>query len=123
MPGMSILLKREEMKKLTLGAFEELVLLAVGVLGENAYGITIKTKLEEHLNKKISLGALYAALQRLEDKGWVSSRVGGITEKQGGRRKQYYDITKEGVMALDEVRSVRNDLFNNIPQSKIAWIK
>ncbi len=46
------------MKKLTLGAFEELVLLAVGVLGENAYGITIKTKLEEHLNKKISLGAL-----------------------------------------------------------------
>ena len=111
------------MKKLTLGAFEELVLLAVGVLGDNAYGITIKVKLEDQLQKKISLGALYAALQRLEEKGWVDSRVGGITEKQGGRRKQYYDITKEGVMALDEVRSMRNSLFDSIPPSKLAWIK
>jgi len=111
------------MKKLTLGAFEELVLLTTGVLEDNAYGVTIKAELESKLNKRISLGALYAALQRLEEKGWVSSRVGGITEKQGGRRKQYYDITKEGVLALNEVRSMRNDLFNRLPQSKISFIK
>lgn len=111
------------MKKVTLGAFEELVLLTVGVLQDNAYGVTIKQELEGQMSKKISLGALYAALQRLEEKGWVSSRVGGITEKQGGRRKQYYDITKEGVHALEEVRSMRNDLFSRLPKTKIDWLK
>lgn len=110
------------MKKLSLGAFEELVLLSVGVLQDNAYGVTIKMELESQLNKKISLGALYGALQRLEEKGWVDSRVGGITEKQGGRRKQYFDITKEGVAALQEVRSMRNELFNRIPKAKINWL-
>lgn len=110
------------MKKLTLGAFEELVLLSVGVLQDNAYGVTIKMELEAQLKKNISLGALYAALQRLEEKGWVDSRVGGITEKQGGRRKQYYDITPEGVLALDEVRLMRNGLFDRLPDAKLKWL-
>ncbi len=111
------------MKKLTLGAFEELVLLTTGVLQDNAYGVTIKQELEKELKKKISLGALYAALQRLEEKGWVSSRIGGITEKKGGRRKQYFDITKEGISALNEVREMRNELFNRLPETKINWLK
>ena len=111
------------MKKVTLGAFEELVLLTAGVLRDNAYGVTIKLELERQLNKKISLGSLYAALQRLEEKGWVSSRVGGITEKQGGRRKQYFDITKEGMFALEEVRAMRNALFNRLPEGKIDLLK
>ena len=111
------------MKKITLGAFEELVLLTAGVLKENAYGVTIKQELEAQLKKSISLGSLYAALQRLEEKGWVNSRVGGITEKQGGRRKQYYEITKEGMMALHEVREMRNNLFDRLPQAKIDWLK
>lgn len=111
------------MKKITLGAFEELVLLTAGVLQDNAYGVTIKLELERQLKKKISLGSLYSALQRLEDKGWVNSRIGGITEKQGGRRKQYYDITKEGMMALDEVRAMRNGLFNRLPNVKLDLLK
>lgn len=111
------------MKKITLGAFEELVLLTAGVLQDNAYGVTIKLELERQLKKKISLGSLYAALQRLEDKGWVNSRIGGITEKQGGRRKQYYDITKEGMLALDEVRAMRNGLFNRLPNTKLDLLK
>lgn len=110
------------MKKLSLGAFEELVLLTVGVLQDNAYGVTIKAELESQLNKSVSLGALYGALQRLEEKGWVSSRVGGITEKKGGRRKQYFDISKKGVDVLQEVRSMRNELFDRIPESKINWL-
>ena len=110
------------MKKVTLGAFEEMVLLTVGTLQDNAYGVTIKGALEESMKKNISLGALYAALQRLEEKGWVDSRVGGITEKQGGRRKQYYDITKEGVLALEEVRSMRNELFDKLPAHKLKWL-
>lgn len=110
------------MKKLSLGAFEELVLLTIGVLEENAYGVTVKLELEEQLKKSISLGALYGALQRLEEKGWVSSRVGGITEKQGGRRKQYFDITKDGIQVLKEAKEMRNELFNRIPASKMDWL-
>lgn len=110
------------MKKLTLGAFEEIVLLTVGVLQDNAYGVTIKAELEANMKKTISLGALYAALQRLEEKKWVDSRVGGITEERGGRRKQYFDITKEGVMALNEVRAMRNELFDRLPANKIQWL-
>lgn len=110
------------MKKITLGAFEEMVLLSIGVLQDNAYGVTIKVELESNLKKTISLGALYAALQRLEEKKWVDSRVGGITEERGGRRKQYFDITKEGVMALNEVRAMRNNMFDRLPANKIQWL-
>lgn len=110
------------MKKITLGAFEEMVLLSVGVLQDNAYGVTIKVELESNLKKTISLGALYAALQRLEEKKWVDSRVGGITEERGGRRKQYFDITKEGIVALNEVRTMRNNLFDRLPSHKIQWL-
>jgi len=120
---LSLLRKREEMKKLSLGAFEELVLLTVGVLEEDAYGVTIKLELEEQLKKSISLGALYGALQRLEEKGCVSSRVGGITEKQGGRRKQFFDITKEGIQVISEAKEMRNELYNRIPASKIGLYK
>lgn len=111
------------MKKLSLGAFEELVLLTIGVLEGNAYGATIKFELEDQLNKNISLGALYGALQRLEEKGWVTSRIGGITEKQGGRRKQYFDITKNGIQVIQEAKELRNDLYDRIPASKFDWIK
>ena len=110
------------MKKPSLGALEELVLLTVGALQDNAYGAIIKIELELQLKKSISLGALYGALQRLEEKGCLESSVGGITEKQGGRRKQYYEITKDGLEALQEVRSMRNELFDRIPQSKINYL-
>ena len=100
-----------------------MVLLTAGVLQDNAYGVTIKIELESKLKKNISFGALYSALQRLEEKGWVDSRIGGITEKQGGRRKQYFDITKEGVFALNEVKNMRNELFDRLPQTKISLLK
>lgn len=110
------------MKKMQLGSFEEIVLLIIGTLNDNAYGVSIKLELEAQLKKSISIGALYAALQRLEEKGWVSTRVGGITEKQGGRRKQYYDITREGIRVLNEVRSMRNELFERLPEIKLKWL-
>lgn len=111
------------MKKAGLGGFEEMVLLTAAVLGADAYGATIKKELEKSMKKNVSLGALYSALQRLEDKGWVNSRIGGITEERGGRRKQFYDITNEGVIALEEVRSLRNEMFNRIPSNKLNALK
>ncbi|GAB5553080.1 MAG: hypothetical protein Sapg2KO_26710 [Saprospiraceae bacterium] len=97
-----------------LGAFEELVLLAVGALGDEAYGVAIKDLLAEKGGKKPSIGALHSALYRLEDKGLLKSWVGGATTERGGRRKKYYLLTQQGKTALEEAHKLRMDLSRNI---------
>ena len=97
-----------------LGAFEELVLLAVGALGDQAYGVAIKELLEEKGGKKPSIGALHSALYRLEDKGFLKSWEGGATSERGGRRKKYYSLTPIGKKALQEAHDVRAKLSINI---------
>ena len=81
------------MKQQSLGEFEELVLLLVAALHVEAYGVTILEKLEEELKKKVNISAIHVALKRMEDKVFVKSRLGGITEDRGGRRKKFYVIT------------------------------
>lgn len=97
-----------------LGAFEELVLLAVGALGEEAYGVAIKTLLTEKGGKKPSIGALHSALYRLEDKGLLKSWEGGATAERGGRRKKYYSLTSFGIKTLEEAHRLRMDLSKDI---------
>ena len=97
-----------------LGAFEELVLLAIASLGDNAYGVTVTLLLKEKTGKKPSVGALHAAFYRLEDKGCVSSHEGGATSDRGGRRKKYYVLTSAGKSALKEADAVRRALARNI---------
>ena len=75
------------MKEPSLGEFEELVLLTVAAQHNEAYGVSILEGLEEHLNKKINISAIHVALKRMEEKGFVKSRFGGITSDRGGRRK------------------------------------
>ena len=103
------------MKKTQLGEFEELVLLAIAVLNDNAYGITVKSELEERLNRSVSIGALQTSLKRLEDKGFISSFLGEPTQKRGGKRKRFYQISKAGFQMLDEVREIRSKLWTSIP--------
>ena len=79
-----------------LGAFEEMVLLAVGFLKDDAYGVSIKEILEEKTGKTPSIGALHSALYRLEEKGFLTSNEGGATNERGGRRKKYYQLTAAG---------------------------
>lgn len=98
-----------------LGAFEELVLLAVGALGDDAYGVSIKELLHEKTGKKPSIGALHSALYRLEDKGHLKSWEGGATAERGGRRKKYYLLTAYGQRSLEEQHALRMDLASNIP--------
>lgn len=104
------------MKQHSLGEFEELVLLMVAALHDEAYGVAILENLEEKLGKKINISAVHVALKRMEDKGFVNSRFGGITGDRGGRRKKFYVITALGKKILDAQFELRTGIYNEIPK-------
>ena len=83
-----------------LGEFEQLVLLAVLRLGDEAYAVTIRHAIEEAAARSVSRGALYTTLERLETKGLVSSRMGDPTADRGGRARRYHKVTAAGMRAL-----------------------
>jgi PadR family transcriptional regulator, regulatory protein PadR len=95
-----------------IGEFEELVLLAVLKLGENAYGVRIHDAIEEATNRSVSIGALYTTLSRLESKGLVHSRESEPSKERGGRIKRYYHLDASGQQALHEAESGRRKLAN-----------
>ena len=104
------------MKQHSLGEFEELVLLMVAALHDEAYGVVILEKLEEELEKKVNISAVHVALKRMEDKGFLKSRFGGITEDRGGRRKKFYVITALGKKVLDAQYELRTSIYKQIPK-------
>jgi PadR family transcriptional regulator len=93
-----------------IGAFEELVLLAVLGLGGSGYGVTIRAELEAETGEAISLGAVYATLDRLERKGLVRSTVGPATAERGGRRKRVFRVSAAGSAALRVMQRIRSQL-------------
>jgi DNA-binding PadR family transcriptional regulator len=107
------------MKKYQLGEFEELVMLTVGVLYDNAYGVSIKDEIEKRLSRQVSVGALQSALSRLEEKGFLKSWEGDGTQERAGRPRRYFAITAYGKKALEYMRDTRNALWNDIP--KVAF--
>ncbi len=104
------------MKDQSLGEFEELVLLMVAALHDEAYGVSILEGLEEKLEKKVNISAVHVALKRMEDKGFLRSRFGGITEDRGGRRKKFYVITALGKRVLDHQYALRTSIYKQIPK-------
>ena len=104
------------MKHQSIGEFEELVLLMVAALHDEAYGVSIQGNLVEKLSKNVNISAIHVALKRMEDKGFVRSRFGGITEDRGGRRKKYYVITALGKRMLDSQYELRTELYKMIPK-------
>ncbi|UII22505.1 PadR family transcriptional regulator [Fulvivirga ligni] len=103
------------MKEPSLGEFEELVLLMVAALHDEAYGVSILENLETKLDKRVNISAIHVALKRMEEKGFVQSRYGGITNDRGGRRKKFYVITAFGKKMLDQQYALRTDLYQQIP--------
>ncbi len=103
------------MKKTKLGEFEELVLLTVAVLQEEAYGVEIKRELEERLNEKLSVGSIQSALKRMEQKGFLTSEFGEATQKRGGKRKRIYAATPYAHRVLAEMKDVRMKLYEALP--------
>ena len=103
------------MKKTKLGEFEELVLLTVAGLQEDAYGVEIKRELEERLNEKLSVGSIQSALKRMEQKGFLTSHFGEATLKRGGKRKRIYTATPYAHRILAEMKDIRAALWRSIP--------
>ena len=84
-----------------LGEFEQLVLLALLRLGNNAYGVTVRAEIERRAGRDVALGAIYKTLSRLEEKGYIRSTIGDPTPERGGRRKKFYTVEALGVKALN----------------------
>lgn len=101
-----------------LGEFELLLILAVIHLGDEAYGVPISRELETHRGRSVSLGSVYAALERLEGKGLVVSNLGDPTPERGGKAKRYFRVTKDGLRQLHETRRVLTRLWQTLPQPK-----
>ena len=107
------------MKGTHLGEFEEVVLLAVAIHDGDAYGAAVVGEIEQQMGRAVNLGAVHSALHRLQEKGLVTSRMGGMTAERGGRRKRLYSVTAYGRRALEEIRQLRNQMWASIP--KTAW--
>ena len=104
-----------------LGDFEEIVLLAVARLLENAYGVTIRDAVEEATGREISSGAIYVTLDRLQAKKYVTSWIGEATKERGGRAKKYYKIEIAGQIALEESERIRRALRQGNPHPVSSW--
>jgi PadR family transcriptional regulator PadR len=85
-----------------LGEFEQLVLLAILRLKDDAYGMTIRREIEERAGRETSIGALYLTLERLEDKGFIKSELGEATQERGGRAKRFFTVNPSGRQMLRE---------------------
>ena len=105
------------MKRTFLGEFEEVVLLTVAVLDEDAYAVSVTQELERKTGRSVGFSAVHTTLQRLEEKGFLSSTMGGATAERGGRRKRFFTVTAFGRKALQEARQVREELWNALPPS------
>ncbi|HEX4106408.1 MAG TPA: helix-turn-helix transcriptional regulator [Rhizomicrobium sp.] len=101
----------------SLGQFEQLVLTAILALGDNAYGVTIHAKVEELSRpRKVARGAVYATLDRMEDKGLVASWLSDPTPERGGRSRRHYRLEKSGEKALREAAKTAQRLIQTIAQ-------
>ena len=97
-----------------LGEFEQLVLLAVMRLADDAYGVTIRREIAEHTGREASPGAIYTTLVRLEEKGLITSRLGEPTPDRGGRAKRFVKVTREGIAALARAQQAYQSLLSGI---------
>ena len=105
------------MKGTNLGELEELVLLVVAVLFNEAYGVAIQDELKNRCKRKASISTIHMVLHRLEKKGYLDSRLDGATNERGGRRKLIFRITKSGQKALAVAKEMRNTLWDAMPRT------
>ncbi|MHA7128229.1 PadR family transcriptional regulator [Algoriphagus namhaensis] len=103
------------MKGYHLGELEELILLTVGILDQEAYGVSVLEEIKSQTGRKVNISAIHTVLNRLEDKGFLTSQMGGATEERGGRRKRLFRISDDGRAAITEVKELRNKLHDQLP--------
>jgi PadR family transcriptional regulator PadR len=101
-----------------LGQFELMVLLALMRLGDDAYGVTIAQELEQQTGREVVIASVYATLERLQDRGLVSSSLGDATPERGGRAKRYFRITRAGLSEVRDARRSLISLWKGLPELK-----
>ncbi len=106
-----------KIKSYQLGELEELVLMIVAILNEEAYGVKVMDEIEKQINRKVNISAVHTVLDRLEKKHFLSSYMGGASAERGGRRKRLFKITAEGSRALTYVHQTRNKLYQQISKT------
>jgi DNA-binding PadR family transcriptional regulator len=104
------------MKGTNLGEFEELVLLTVGILNAEAYSIAICNEINRVTKRNVTFAVVHSALNRLEEKGYVDSALGGATNERGGRSKRMFTISQAGKKALLRSKEQRDELWSLIPK-------
>ncbi|CCH52430.1 transcriptional regulator, PadR-like family [Fibrisoma limi BUZ 3] len=110
------------MKRALLGEFEEVVMLTVAILDEEAYGVTVTQEIERKTGRSVGFSTVHTTLQRLEEKGFLSSQMGGATAERGGRRKRFFTVTAAGRKALRDVKQVREELWRSLPPQTLQLI-
>ncbi|HZM63206.1 MAG TPA: helix-turn-helix transcriptional regulator [Vicinamibacterales bacterium] len=106
------------MPRTLLTDFELMLVLAILRIGDEAYGVQIARDIEITVGRRVLMGAAYAALDRLERNGLVSSRTGEPTAARGGRAKRYFQVTKRGVAAARDTQHALVTMWNDVPQLK-----
>lgn len=101
-----------------LGEFEHIVLLALLRLEDRAYGVTVRQEIEFRAQREVSIGAVYATLDRLEAKGYVRSRRGDPTPERGGRSKRFFRVTARGVEAVQRTHQALRQMTEGL---QLAW--
>jgi PadR family transcriptional regulator PadR len=104
------------MKGTYLGEFEEIVLLAVGILRDNAYGVSIRQEIEDQTQRNVNIGAVHTALHRLEEKCYLSSQFGEAEEVRGGKRKRLFTLTTAGIKTLRDAQAIRKQMWSQLPK-------
>lgn len=99
-----------------IGELEELVLLTVGALINEAYAVVILEEIKNNTSRKMDVTAIHSVLRRLEKKGLVNSEMGGALQERGGRRKRFFTLTRAGRRVLDETMELRSALYQRIPK-------
>jgi PadR family transcriptional regulator, regulatory protein PadR len=109
------------MKGTYLGELEELILLTVGILYPEAYGVAVMDELEAQAGRSLNISAVHSVLTRLEEKGLLKSKMSDPTEERGGRRKRIFLLTAAGKRALEEANELRTQLYNQIPKMALQY--
>jgi PadR family transcriptional regulator, regulatory protein PadR len=97
-----------------LGEFEHIVVLALLRLEERAYGVTVRQEIEFRTQREVSIGAVYATLDRMETKGYVKSRLGDPTPERGGRSKRFFRVTAKGVTAVNRTQKALQSMTEGL---------
>ena len=106
--------------RIYLGELEELILLMVALFNKEAYGVSITEELKKQTGREISISAVHAVLHRLEEKGFVKSKMGGASQERGGRRKRLFSMTAYGKSALEEMRDIRSTIWELITKTSLT---